>query len=85
MPGPRLIVMRLTDMARVHPRMDRTHQCARCKQPVGIYPSGQIVLRRYNDVEIVCSVCMNPADRANARYAPGVMQEQESVPARKPT
>lgn len=55
-----LIAMRLVDMTRVHPSQDNTRRCRRCDQRVGIYPSGQRALRRDPDLEIVCSVCLQP-------------------------
>ena len=36
-----LLVMRLEDMSRVHPKMDNSQVCDRCQQQVGIYPSGE--------------------------------------------
>lgn len=73
-----LIVMRLADMARVHPDQI-TGRCARCNQIVGIYPSGQEVLRQRSDVEIVCEKCQPPD--ADVRLAPGA--EIEPFESRK--
>jgi hypothetical protein len=54
-----LVVMRLTDMHRVHPEQDNSHVCAKCGEQVGIYPSGQAVLKaRANDIRILCSHCV---------------------------
>lgn len=54
-----LIVMRLADMKRVHPRQI-TGKCARCGEVVGIYPSGQEAMKKYPDIELVCQVCKSP-------------------------
>ena len=76
-----LIVMRLADMHRVHPEQDDSRVCSRCGEQVGIYPSGQDVLRRNPTVQIVCSHCMSGYDIA--LLAPGARRELfESV--RKP-
>lgn len=63
-----LIVMRLADMKRVHPDQI-TGKCAGCSHDVGIYPSGQAVMRRYEDVRLMCQVCRMPG--SNAALAPG--------------
>lgn len=68
-----LLVMRLTDMLRVHPAMDTTHLCSKCGEPVGIYPSGQRVLQRYRRVEIVCNHCHELP--ITAYLAPGAEEE----------
>ena len=75
---PILIVMRLADMAVVHPEQI-TGSCARCSEVVGIYPSGQKVMRQYPDVEIVCEKCQQPGHRA--MLAPGA--EIEPFQSRK--
>ena len=53
----RLVVMRLIDMHKVHP--DQTvMDCALCGEKVGVYPTGQKVLRLTpGPVEVVCHVC----------------------------
>jgi hypothetical protein len=55
--SPLLFVMRVDLMTRVHPQADFSHVCARCGERVGIYPSGQKILRKYPKAEIVCNVC----------------------------
>lgn len=55
-----LIAMRLADMHRVHPDQIEAH-CGRCGEVVGVYPSGQKVLREMPDVELVCQVCQPPS------------------------
>ena len=56
-----LIVMRLADMQRVHPDQI-TAQCSKCGATVGVYPSGQKVMREIPGVELICQVCKQPAD-----------------------
>jgi hypothetical protein len=74
-----LAVMRLADMTRVHPRQDNSRVCAKCGEQVGIYPSGQDVLRHCRDVRIVCVQCLG-----HAFPTPGAEREPfESVPAWK--
>jgi hypothetical protein len=76
-----LIVMRLVEMHRVHPKQDSSRVCATCGERVGIYPSGQDVLRRFPTARIICSHCVEPVDVAV--LAPGAEDEPfESVPAR---
>jgi hypothetical protein len=80
-PRQTLIVMRLMDMYRVHPQMDRMHICLECRLSVGIYPSGQEVLRQYGEqnVDILCQVCRPPSD--GFTFAPGALEESgQSVP-----
>ena len=55
--APVLIVMRLADMHRVHPRQDNSRTCPRCGERVGIYPSGQKALRRVRGLTIICEKC----------------------------
>ena len=63
-----LIVMRLADMHRVHPDQI-TATCHGCGHLVGVYPSGQEVMRHYPDVRLTCQVCKTPGE--NAPLAPG--------------
>lgn len=76
-----LIVMRLADMHRVHPAQDDSRACAVCGERVGIYPSGQAVLKaRPDDIRIICQHCIGP--HALRVLAPGAETEPlESVPA----
>lgn len=67
-----LIAMRLDEMRRIHPDMI-VCECDRCHRPVGVYPSGQSVLRANPDTELVCNIC-HPPD-ANAHLAPGAEME----------
>jgi hypothetical protein len=53
-----LVVMRLADMGVVHPGQDNDRACSMCGEPVGIYPSGQAVLKAYPTLKIVCSICL---------------------------
>ena len=80
-----LLVMRLADMVRVHPQQDNSRTCDRCGEQVGIYPSGQEVLRKNPSTEIVCSVCaeQDPPPTLQA-LAPGALHEPfESVRAKR--
>lgn len=68
-----LFVMRLAEMARVHPDQIES-VCCKCLHPVGIYPSGQNVIKKLgaDQVEIICSHCQSPA---GAKLAPGARNE----------
>ena len=55
-----LVCMRLADMARVHPDQIEM-KCSDCGETVGVYPSGQQVLRDLPDIPVVCQVCNKPA------------------------
>jgi hypothetical protein len=70
-----LLAMRAADMVVVQPHMDTTHGCCRCHETVGLYPSGQRVLRRYRNIEIVCQHCMTDGERSDAKLAPGAEHE----------
>lgn len=75
MTGYRLLVMRLADMTRVHPDQDDSRVCSECGQPVGIYPSGQAVIKQHPETVIVCNVC-NDADPPDVMIlAPGAITE----------
>jgi hypothetical protein len=81
-----LIVMRLAEMHRVHPRQDDSRVCSKCGERVGIFPSGQAVLQRDPTTQIFCHICYvngeAPADIET--MAPGAEGElSESVPARR--
>lgn len=52
-----LVVMRLEDMYRVHPRQ-KTYKCHTCGHDVGIYPSGQDAIARNKDIVVLCQVCI---------------------------
>lgn len=69
---PDLIVMRLADMKRVHPEQIEA-RCGVCNEVVGVYPSGQQVMREIPDVRLVCQVCKTPADISI--LAPGALLE----------
>lgn len=72
---PILIVMRLADMQRLHPRQDNSRVCSKCNEAVGIYPSGQAVLAQRPDAQLICNACypQNAADVV--ALAPGALQE----------
>jgi hypothetical protein len=78
-----LVVIRTDRMTKAHPRTDFTHLCGRCREPVGIFPSGQRLLREQPNAEIVCDVCAgdSAAVMLAGEMLPGVRQEaRESVP-----
>ena len=76
-----LVVMRLANMRRVHPRQNDSRACSRCGERVGIYPSGQHVIAAHPGIEIVCEVCIQRAEVDAAFLAPGAKREaSESVP-----
>lgn len=72
----RLNVMRLANMTRAHPQMTTEHNCDRCGEQTGIYPSGQSAIARYGreNIEIVCDVCSGPA-LIGTPAAPGIPGE----------
>lgn len=77
----RLIVMRLAEMRRVHPEMDSSHKCGCCGEAVGVYPSGQRILKRHPDATVVCNHCVTADDIRMARMARGALAERaQSVP-----
>jgi hypothetical protein len=66
--------MRLADMLLVHPQQDNSRVCSKCGEPVGIYPSGQAVLRGAPDTVITCNHCAGPLPSA-VFLAPGALEE----------
>ena len=53
----RLVAMRLVDMHKVHPEQV-VMDCACCGAKVGVYPTGQKVLRLApGPVEVYCHIC----------------------------
>jgi hypothetical protein len=72
-----LVVMRVARMTKAHPKTDFTHRCARCHEAVGIFPSGQRLLREQPNVEIVCDGCAGDttAIMLAGEPLPGVRQE----------
>jgi hypothetical protein len=69
-----LVVMRLDDMLLVHPDQDNSRNCSKCREPVGVYPSGQAVLARHPDTVITCQICAGPIDPSTP-LAPGAREE----------
>lgn len=67
-----LIVMHRDDMLRVHPDQIEA-RCSACDGPVGVYPSGQRVMREVRGVVLICSRCRMPDP--DARLAPGAHAE----------
>jgi hypothetical protein len=80
-----LVCSRLTDMTIVHPRQIE-RSCTNCKQIVGIYPSGQDMLKRFPKIEIWCVHCaideFHPDDehRFAGTLKQVLQEERESVP-----
>jgi hypothetical protein len=77
--------MRLEDMSRRHPNQDNSKVCSLCGHKVGIYPSGQAILKDYPKFRIVCHVCVVKLPRPNVQaFAPGALQEpSESYDVKK--
>ena len=75
-PERTLLVMRLEDMLVVHPKMSSSYFCSVCHARVGIYPSGQLVLQRYQRVRIVCQRCASSDEVKDAEPAPGSLAER---------
>lgn len=74
---PILIVMRLADMVRVHPDQV-TMRCSQCHHEVGVYPSGQAVIKQRPNTTLICQACRDPGP--DAVLAPGAVTEPfESV------
>lgn len=75
--SPRMLIcMRLTEMHRVHPDQIED-KCSKCGETVGIYPSGQRVLKEVKNIAIFCNHCANPD---YATLAPGAESESyESI------
>lgn len=74
-PRVSLHVALLQDMAVVHPQMDDTQDCSRCQRPVGIYPSGLAIIRKFGRarVDLICARCELPP--IGAALAPGAAME----------
>ena len=72
-----LVTMRLADMTRMHPAQDDSRVCGACGAAVGIYPSGQAVLRKWPDLKIMCAQCATarPALAMPAADLDVIMQE----------
>lgn len=68
-PNAILLVMRLANMRRVHPKQIQAI-CSQCKEPVGIYPSGQQALARFPNIPIICFEC-RPQNAGCYIMAPG--------------
>jgi hypothetical protein len=76
-----LHVMQKQDMFRVHPRTDWSFTCDQCQQGVGIYPSGQAMIKKIgrSNLKIICNRCLGPQ---NHGFIPGEILEEikDSVP-----
>lgn len=72
---PILIVMRLADMENRHPEQV-TDKCSRCGEAVGVYPSGQKIMKEtalLGGVDLVCQICRDPGTLMIP--APGALDE----------
>ena len=78
---PRLVVIRAARMTKVHPKTDFTHVCALCREQVGIFPSGQQLLRDQPNAEIVCDRCAGDTQAVMllGTALPGVRQEMREA------
>lgn len=79
-----LVVMRLAEMRRVHPRQIES-VCDGCGAKVGIFPSGQRIIAADPRTRVLCSHCSDPATATG--LAPGALDEPTETidnPARKP-
>ena len=76
-----LIVMRLAEMHRVHTKQDNSRVCSYCGHKVGIYPSGQQVLKQHPTMKLRCNQCYTGDDIYQREVlAPGALNEPfESV------
>jgi hypothetical protein len=72
-----LITMRSADMRLVHPDTDFSYRCSECAALVGIYPSGQAIIRKFGKarVKIVCNRCVDAGEVSHAQPAPGALAE----------
>jgi hypothetical protein len=77
-----LLVMRYKDMGRIHPKQDNSKTCSKCGLQVGIFPTGQIYLRKFPKAKIICSVCVdNTYDgRTVAPHADMIREARETRP-----
>lgn len=79
-----MLVMRLADMTRVHPQQI-TATCSLCGHEVGVYPSGQRMMRQMPELRLVCSVCSDSRGRAVINVlAPGAAIEPFETEAFQP-
>jgi hypothetical protein len=72
-----LLVMRANEMFRVHPQTDWSHTCSECGEPVGIFPSGQAVIKRYRpeNIAVICNRCADADELSLNMPAPGALSE----------
>lgn len=75
-----LVCMRLADMQRVHPKQDESRVCSVCGSQVGIYPSGQRIIKAEPWTVILCNHCYDDGGLATEILVPGAIDEPwESV------
>jgi flavoprotein len=51
-----LVCTRLSDMTVMHPKQIQ-ELCSKCQHVVGIYPTGQEMMKRYPKMKLVCVGC----------------------------
>jgi hypothetical protein len=80
-----LLVMRYEDMGRIHPNQDNSKKCSKCGHQVGIYPTGQGLLKKKPKTIIVCSHCVGSDydGRTVAPIADMMRESRESYPKPK--
>jgi DNA-directed RNA polymerase subunit RPC12/RpoP len=80
-----IVVMRLTEMRYVHPQQDNSRVCAKCGKQVGIYPSGQAMLKAHANMRVICTHCFDATPTPQPQFIilpPEVDDElSESIPA----
>ena len=69
-----LVCMRLADMTVTHPDQI-TNPCFKCGHNVGVYPSGQKVLKQHPNAQTICVRCAKP--KAFAIGAPAAETREE--------
>ena len=78
--NPKLIVMRLLDMHKMHPEQSNEYACEVCGAVVGIYPSGQRAIKDNPKLQIICISCWTKDDRPAIMVpAPGSIEEAKNV------
>jgi hypothetical protein len=79
---PQLVVMRLCDMFNQHPDQDNSRICGTCGFKVGIYPSGQKIIKDNPNIILICQVCSVPMDKFGIP-APGAIEEAVEMRKRR--
>lgn len=71
-----LVCMRISDMVVMHPKQI-TRECHQCHQPVGVYPTGQRIMRLHPRIKLICTVCaaLTPQQLIEEAFPAGSMEE----------